>query len=96
MPRKNRRDPSYFEAPEAPPARADGPTWAQSPGYEVRHVGGQKAYRCPGCDHTIRAGLWHLVVVPDGDVDARRHWHTECWRSELRRQGLYRPPPPGS
>ncbi len=25
MPRKNRRDPSYFEAPEAPPARADGP-----------------------------------------------------------------------
>jgi hypothetical protein len=37
--------------------------------------------------------MWHLVVVPVGDADARRHWHTECWRKELRRQGLYRPPP---
>ena len=71
-------------------------SWAQAPGYEVRNVGGQKAYRCPGCDHEVRAGVWHLVVVPDGDVDARRHWHTECWRRELRRQGLYRPPPEGS
>ena len=28
MPRKNRRNPEYFEAPEAPPARADAPMWA--------------------------------------------------------------------
>jgi hypothetical protein len=41
----------------------------------------------------IRAGVWHLVVVPEGDVDARRHWHTECWRSELKRLGMYRAPP---
>ena len=92
MPRKNRRNPESFQAPEAaPPTRADAPTWAQAPGYEVRNVGGQKAYRCPGCDHEVRAGVWHLVVVPLGDVDARRHWHTECWRRELRRLGLYRP-----
>ena len=94
MPRKNRRNPEYFRAPDAtaPASRSDAPTWAQAPGYELRNVGGQKAYRCPGCDHAIRAGVWHLVAVPVGDPDTRRHWHTECWRRELRRQGLYRPP----
>ena len=92
MPRKNRRNPEYFQAPEAPPARADAPLWAQVPGFDVRHVGGQKEYRCPGCDHIVRDGVWHLVVVPADDADARRHWHTECWRSELKRQGRYRAP----
>jgi hypothetical protein len=90
VPRRHRRNPEYFEPPGTPPARADAPTWAQVPGYEVRHVGGQKEYRCPGCDHPVRAGIWHLVVVPQADVDARRHWHTECWRRELRRLGLLR------
>jgi hypothetical protein len=28
--------------------------------------------------------------VPAGAADERRHWHTECWRSELRRQGILR------
>lgn len=94
MPRKNRRNPEYFQAPEAaaPVSRSDAPIWAQVSGFDVRNVGGQKPYRCPGCDHEIRAGIWHLVVVPAGDTDARRHWHTECWRSELRRTGRYRPP----
>lgn len=95
MPRKNRRNQEYLQPPAAagaPLSRADAPTWAQVPGYEVRGVGGQKPYRCPGCDHEVRAGIWHLVVVPAEDVDARRHWHTECWRSELRRSGRYRPP----
>ena len=93
MPRKNRRDPGYYEKPEAPPARASAPDWALAAGYDVRQVGGQKEYRCPGCDHAVRAGSWHLVIVPHEDIDARRHWHTECWRKELRRQGIYRPPP---
>ena len=94
MPRKNRRNPEYFQAAEAaaPVSRSDVPIWAQVSGFDVRNVGGQKPYRCPGCDHEIRAGIWHLVVVPAGDADARRHWHTECWRSELRRTGRYRPP----
>ena len=81
MPRKNRRDPAFFEPPDAagvPVTRSDAPMWAQAPGYEIRNVGGQKAYRCPGCDHQV--------------PQARRHWHTECWRKELRRLGLYRPP----
>lgn len=96
MPRKNRRNPEYFRAPEAaaPLNRTDAPNWTQAPGYDVRAVGGQKTYRCPGCDHEVRAGIWHLVVVPVGDVDSRRHWHTECWRRELRRLGLYRQPQP--
>jgi hypothetical protein len=38
----------------------------------------------------VRPGLWHLVVVPDGDPDERRHWHTDCWKRELRRLGLLR------
>jgi len=90
MPRRNRRDSNAFEAPERP-RRSDAPAWAALPGYEVRQVAGDKPYRCPGCDHDVRAGVWHLVVVPQGDPDARRHWHTECWRSEIRRLGQHRP-----
>ncbi len=99
MPRKNRRNPEFFQAPPSgDPARTSpaAPAWAQASGFEVRAVGGQKPYRCPGCDHEVRAGVAHLVVVPVGDADARRHWHTECWRRELRRLGLYRAPQPGS
>jgi len=83
MPRKNRRAP---EAPE--PVRmpqSASPAWALVPGFDVRRVSGDKPYRCPGCDHEIRPGLWHLVVVPRDAPDERRHWHSECWRSELRR-----------
>ena len=97
MPRKNRRDPAFVQPPAAaagPPRRSDPPLWALVPGYEVRQVAGDKAYRCPGCDHEIRFGVWHLVVVPEGDPEGRRHWHTECWRRELRRTGAYRPPTP--
>jgi hypothetical protein len=38
----------------------------------------------------VRPGLRHLVVVPDGAAEERRHWHTECWRKELRRTGQLR------
>ncbi len=83
MPRRNRRAPEP-EQPRIQP-RGEAPVWALVPGYDVRHVGGEKAYRCPGCDHPVREGVWHLVVVPQDDPDTRRHWHTECWRRELRR-----------
>jgi len=86
MPRKNRR---LRDEPVAhPEPRGAAPTWALAAGHDVRHVGGQKAYRCPGCDHPIRPGGWHLVVVPIGEPEERRHWHTECWRRELRRRGF--------
>jgi hypothetical protein len=70
------------------------PAWAAAdPAYEVREVAADKAYVCPGCDHQVRPGLRHLVVVPEGDADERRHWHTKCWQSELRRRGFLRRTP---
>jgi hypothetical protein len=49
---------------------------------EVRHVQpyqAVKTYRCPGCDHEIRPGTGHEVVVPLEAPDQRRHWHSPCW-----------------
>jgi hypothetical protein len=57
----------------------------------VRNVPGTaavKAYRCPGCDQEIAAGVGHVVVWPAdgrGDLTDRRHWHTGCWRARDRR-----------
>jgi hypothetical protein len=50
---------------------------------DVRHVQPYEAvkpYRCPECDHDIRPGEGHEVVVPRADPEARRHWHSACWR----------------
>jgi hypothetical protein len=50
---------------------------------DVRHVQPYEAlkpYRCPECDHDIRVGEGHEVVVPRHDPEARRHWHSACWR----------------
>jgi hypothetical protein len=85
MPRKNRRAPEEVLPARSP--RTAGADWAHAAGFDVREVSGDKAYRCPGCDHVIKAGVRHLVVVPTDDPDERRHWHTECWRRELRRIG---------
>lgn len=47
-----------------------------------------KIYRCPGCDHEIRPGEGHEVVVPVGAPELRRHWHSGCWaRRPGRRSG---------
>jgi hypothetical protein len=51
----------------------------------VRQVAGERPYRCPGCNQEIRKGTAHLVVMPEGSVALRRHWHTPCWQRELRR-----------
>ena len=62
--------------------------------YTVRHVQpyeAVKTYRCPGCDHDIRPGEGHEVIVPPRDPGARRHWHTGCWRRAEKR--LHRPAP---
>jgi hypothetical protein len=60
--------------------------------YEVRPVAGARAlktYRCPGCDHEIRIGTAHVVVLPvdrgDAALDDRRHWHTACWDNRANR-----------
>ena len=49
--------------------------------------GGDKPYRCPGCQQLIGPGAGHLVVWPadhlfgdEAGLHDRRHWHTSCWR----------------
>jgi hypothetical protein len=47
-----------------------------------------KVYRCPGCDHEIGHGVAHVVAWDAEGLagsDARRHWHTGCWRARERR-----------
>lgn len=54
---------------------------------EVRHVQpyqAEKTYRCPGCDHEIRPGEGHKVVIPLDSPEDRRHWHTGCRHREER------------
>src|SRR5919108_6497742 len=77
-----RRHTAARERPGPPPPRerkGSAPPWAASSGFDVRVVTGDKSYRCPGCDHEIRPGLSHLVVVPAATPSERRHWHTNCW-----------------
>jgi hypothetical protein len=64
------------------------PLWAKAEGFTVQPVTGawKRKYRCPGCQQEIRPGTPHLVVVVEGDVEGRRHWHAQCWRQELRRR----------
>lgn len=91
MPRKHRsarERPGPPDVPERP--RGTAPAWASTPGVVVQAVTGErgKVYVCPGCNQDIRPGTPHLVIVVQGDVEGRRHWHTPCWRRELRRRGL--------
>ncbi len=44
-----------------------------------------KRYTCPWCSGPIEAGIGHLVVVPPGRPEERRHWHKGCWHKS--RQG---------
>lgn len=60
--------------------------------YEVRPVAASRAtktYRCPGCDHEIKAGVAHVVAwqadLGESAADDRRHWHTACWTNRANR-----------
>ncbi|MGH2691461.1 MAG: hypothetical protein ACRDHM_03060 [Actinomycetota bacterium] len=85
MPRRHGSARERASAPSPRPPASLAPRWAQAQGYVVRQVAGDRSYRCPGCDHEIRNGTSHLVVMPEGSADLRRHWHTPCWERELRR-----------
>jgi hypothetical protein len=62
----------------------------------VRRVTGAastKTYRCPGCAQEIRPATPHVVawradapLLGGQAVETRRHWHTTCWASRLRRR----------
>jgi hypothetical protein len=90
MPRRHRAARDRADLPEAQGRPLNlAPDWAQADGAVARaaSVGKDKVYRCPGCQQLIRPGTPHLVVVEEGDVAGRRHWHTPCWRTELKRRG---------
>jgi hypothetical protein len=91
MPRKHRaaRERAASSLETDRPTRG-APLWATGPGLDVRVVSGDKVYRCPGCDHEIRRGLPHLVVIPGDAPEERRHWHNVCWQQELRRRKVRR------
>ena len=90
VPRKNRRLAEGAELDEER-ARRGVPRILSSPDGEwsVRAVaGGEKTYRCPGCDQEIAPGVGHVVAWPAdgrGDLADRRHWHTGCWNARDRR-----------
>ncbi len=84
MPRKHRSARERTGPPPPAQPRLAAPVWAIVGWADVRAVMGDKVYRCPGCDHEIRKGVSHLVVVPHDDPGERRHWHTDCWKRELR------------
>lgn len=60
--------------------------------YQVRRLrSAAKEYTCPGCLRPIPTGSPHVVAWPEESVfgmpqgvEARRHWHSECWRRGLR------------
>lgn len=60
--------------------------------YTVSRISGNpNTYTCPGCLQQIPPFTPHVVAWRaagawgvDVGVDARRHWHSECWRRGLR------------
>jgi hypothetical protein len=68
--------------------------------WAVRRAESKKpaTYRCPFCEELLHALSDHLVIAPEGDVDRRRHAHTECVLA-ARKAGTFRTyddRPPGS
>jgi hypothetical protein len=89
MPRHNRR--REVEPLRAPAGGVSQRTEWRGEMWTVRSVPGAnavKAYRCPGCAQLIPAGVPHLVVWPETELDAagRRHWHGGCWTARDRRR----------
>jgi hypothetical protein len=54
---------------------SDSPRW-----WAMRRAQSSKpaTYRCPFCDERLHAMSEHVVIAPEGNVDRRRHAHTEC------------------
>jgi hypothetical protein len=40
------------------------------------------SYRCPFCGELLHAMSEHVLIAPEGDVERRRHAHTECVLAE--------------
>ena len=86
MPRRNR---PRREAVVPPPLRPSGgraPDWARVEGWSVA-MSERGGSVCPYCNQPIAAGRPHVVAWPDDGEDLRKHFHTECFRRELKRGG---------
>lgn len=93
MPRRNRRETSaasrgddegelYLEGVQE---RILGPGSARLEGFEVRRaVNKLKRYRCPYCEGWVEAGTDHMVALPAGTPDSRRHYHSGCWAKHVK------------
>jgi hypothetical protein len=48
--------------------------------FEIRRAQNLKpaTYRCPLCGARLPALSEHMLIVPEGDAQRRRHAHTEC------------------
>ena len=64
-------------------ARRDG-TWTVQP---IAATNATKEYVCPGCQMVIEPGVAHIaawrqdgILGDQADIEARRHWHSHCWK----------------
>jgi len=60
--------------------------WEDAETRRVQPYEANKMYLCPGCNRDIPAGVGHMVAVPAGASDLRRHWHHGCWNGRGRRK----------
>ena len=95
MGRKSRKRP--YGAPHVPldmERLRSVPRSEAGPGgtYRVQEVKArEKTYTCPGCGGGISIGTWHVVAWPEDPliglgVEARRHWHSGCWKARFGRR----------
>jgi hypothetical protein len=86
----NRRRQSKHARPHRPLGRHHPQAVTRADGeWLVRGIAegrSDKAYRCPGCEQQIPAGVAHVVVWPrvaslgsGSAIEERRHWHRACW-----------------
>jgi hypothetical protein len=52
----------------------------------VQPYAATKTYLCPGCNQEIPPGFGHMVAVPKGEPELRRHWHRGCWNHRHQRR----------
>jgi len=52
-------------------------------------------YTCPFCGGLLLAMTEHVLLAPEGEVERRRHAHTDCVRA-ARARGELRPPTSGA
>ena len=93
MPRRNRRAPEEVGAVSAETGLGGSGVGAR-PGLRGPHAStGTSPIDAPAATSRSVPGTRHLVVVPEGAPDERRHWHEGCWRIELNRtRGRHRNP----